>query len=109
MYNRFLKTNLFPILAYKDNDYWYWFENADFNNRGIHKFDSFDELLTYQYNRYVEFLKTLNIKNDEIKNIIVTEFDKPKEHASVEEYLNHVINSKIIIFTEKLKGVDPNE
>ena len=73
------------FLVYKDNDYWYWFENADLNNRGIHKFNSLDELLNYQHEKYVEFLRTFNIKNDEIKKIIVTEFDKPKEHISVEE------------------------
>lgn len=105
-------ANKYPthsFLVYKDNDYWYWFENADFNNRGIHKFNTFDELLNYQYKKYVEFLKTFNITNDEIEKIIVTEFDKPKEHISAEEYLKHVTNSKYIIFTEKIKSVGPNE
>ena len=91
--------NIYPthsFLVYKDNDCWYWFENSDFNNRGIHKFNSFDELLKYQYNKYIEFLKTFNITDEEIEKIIITEFDKPKEHISAEEYLNHVINSKQI-------------
>ena len=90
------------FLIYTDNDYWYWFENADFNNRGIHRFDSYDELLNYQYKKYVEFLKTFNITVDEIKKIIMTEFDKPKEHISAEEYLDYVINSKIIMFNKKM-------
>ena len=90
------------FLIYKDNDCWYWFENADFNNRGIHKFDSLDELLEYQYNKYLEYLKEFNITNDEIKKIIITEFDKPKEHISAEEYLNHVINSKPVYKMHKI-------
>ena len=88
--------NVYPthsFLVYRDNNYWYWFENSDFNNRGIHKFNTFLELLDYQYKTYVEFLKTFNITNDELDKIIVTEFDKPKEHISAREYLNHVINS----------------
>ena len=90
------------FLVYKDiNDCWYWFENADFNNRGIHKFNSFDELLSYQYKCYVEFLKTFKITNKEIDKIIITEFEKPKKHISAEEYLNHVIDSKIIVFNKK--------
>ena len=90
------------FLVYKDkNDYWYWFENADFDNRGIHKFNSFDELLSYQYKCYVEFLKTFKITNKEIDKIIITEFEKPKKHISAEEYLNHVIDSKIIVFNKK--------
>ena len=88
------------FLIYKDNDYWCWFENADYNNRGIHRFNSLDELLNFQYGKYIVYLKTFNITNSEIERIIVTEFDKPKEHISAEEYLNHVINSKPIIFTE---------
>ena len=91
--------NVYPthsFLVYHDNDCWYWFENADFNNRGIHKFNTFDELLNYQYKNYVEFLKTFNISDDEIEKIIITEFDKPKEHISASEYLNHVIDSKHI-------------
>ena len=87
------------FLIYKDNDEWCWFENADFNNRGIHRYNSYDELLSDQYKKYLEFLKTFNIKDDEIEKIIVTDFDKPKEHISASEYLNHVIDSKLITVT----------
>ena len=93
--------NVYPthsFLVFKNkNGKWCWFENADFNNRGIHKFDSFNDLIRYQYNKYLEFLKTFNISNDEIKNIIMTIFDKPKSHISASEYLNHVTSSKRII------------
>ena len=81
------------FLIYKNNDYWYWFENSDFDNRGIHKFNTIDELLNYQYKKYIKLLKTLNITKDEIEKIIITEFDKPKEHISAREYLHHVIDS----------------
>ncbi len=91
-YNNEYPTHTF--LIFKDNDCWYWFENADSNNRGIHKFNTLDEVLNYQYKKYVESLKTLNITKEELDKIIVTEFNKPKEHISASEYLNHVINSK---------------
>ena len=90
------------FLAYKDkNDDWCWFENADFNNRGIHRFNSYDELLNYQYKKYLELLKTFNILDEEINKIITTKFEKPNEHISAEQYLNYVIDSKIIIFNKK--------
>ena len=90
------------FLVYKDkNDNWCWFENADFNNRGIHRFNSFEELLNYQYKCYIKYLKTFKISNKEITKIITTEFDKPKKYISAEDYLNHVIDSKIIIFNKK--------
>ena len=91
--------NVYPthtFLIFKDNNSWCWFENADSNNRGIHRFNSLDELLDFQYKKYVEYLKTFNIKDSEIEKIIMTEFDKPKENISSDEYLNHVINSKRI-------------
>lgn len=87
--------NIYPthtFLVYKDGNYWYWFENADFNNRGIHKFNSLDELLDYEYHKYVDYLKTFNITDEEINKIIVKEFNKPKEHIMAKEYLDHVIN-----------------
>lgn len=104
--------NVYPthsFLVYKNNNYWYLFENADFDNRGIYKFNSFDELLSYQYNKYVELLKSFNITDDEIKRIIITDFVKPKEHISAEEYLKHVINSKLVAFNKKMKVVNSNE
>lgn len=89
------------FLIYKDkNDEWCWFENADFNNRGIYRFNSFDDLLNYQYKKYVELLKTFNISNEEINKIIITKFNKPKEHISAPDYLNHTINSTRIVLKE---------
>ena len=85
------------FLVYKDNDNWCWFEHADFQNRGIHKFKTFKELIDCQYKKYIEYLKTFNIKDEEIKKIIITEFSKPKENISASEYLNHVINSKRVM------------
>ena len=99
-YNNVYPTHSF--LIYKDkNDDWCWFENADFNNRGIHRFKSYDELLNYQYKKYVEFLKTFNISDEEINKIIITKYDKPKQHISAKEYLNHVINSTMIFINKR--------
>ena len=90
------------FLAYKDkNNCWCWFENSDFNNRGIHRFNTYNELLKYQYKKYVSYLRTFNITEKELENIILTEFSKPKEHSSASEYLNHVIDSKKIFINEE--------
>lgn len=88
-------THSFLIFKDKDNS-WNWFENADFNNRGIHKFSTINELLSYQYARYIKILKTFNISHDEIKKIILTDFKKPLSHISASEYLDFVINSEPI-------------
>ena len=85
------------FLVFKDkNNKWNWFENSDYKNRGIHTFNSFLEVIDYQYKCYLEQLKEYNIKDEEIDKIIITEFLKPKYHATADEYLDHVINSKRI-------------
>ncbi len=94
------------FLVYQNNYYWYWFENADFNNQGIHKYSSFEELINDQYNKYINYLKKFNIAEEELKKIIITEFNTPKGHINAESYLHLVINSKYIDF---LKGNKKDE
>lgn len=89
------------FLIYKDNNKYYWFENSDYNNRGIHTFDNFDELIKYQYNKYLELLKELNIKSNEVNNIVLKEFNKPKSGITASEYIEHVMKSKTIKLNKK--------
>ena len=77
------------FLVYFD-DKWNWFENSDFNNRGIHTFNTLDELLEFQKKKYLELLETFNIKEEEKENIIIKEFKKPKEHIKAKEYIEFV-------------------
>lgn len=93
-YNNDYPTHSF--LVYKDNNKWCWFEHADSNNKGIHKFNTLEELLNYQYHKYVEFLQEYNIKEEEINKIIITEFTSPNEHITASEYLENAINSPTI-------------
>ena len=66
-------------------------ENSDYENRGIHQFDSIDK-----HSKYLDFLKAFNIKEGEIKKIIFTEFEGPPKNISASEYLDFVINSTLI-------------
>lgn len=89
--------NTHAYLLYKDNnEKWCVFENADYDRRGIFKFDTLNDAIKHQYNAYLDSLKEKKITDEDINKIIIREFDKPKEHISTEEYLDHVINSKII-------------
>ena len=83
-------------LVYKEDEKWCWFENSDFNNQGIHKFNSFEELIKNQYYKYVSLLKNYNISDEEIDKIIITDYERPKEHISASEYYEHTISSKRI-------------
>lgn len=81
-------------LAYKEkvSNSWNWFENADYNNRGIHKFESLEELTNYQRNLQIKVYIDLGVSNEELKNIIVKEYKKPNKNLSVKEYLVWVLN-----------------
>lgn len=83
------------FLIYQDKDSsWNWFENSDFNNRGIHKKKTEKELIEYQLSKYKELLKTFNITEEELKNITIKEFQKPATHSNAEKYIEHVLNSQ---------------
>ena len=87
------------ILVYEKDSKYYYFEFSDYNNRGIYEYSNIIELLNDQIKKYMNKLEEYNIKEEEKGKLIITKFDKVKEHASEEEYLDHVLNSKNIMKT----------
>lgn len=86
-----LPTHTFLIYE-KDNKY-YWFEHAYSNYKGIHEFNSEEQLIDYVKNMFLEFaIKTNNVTLKDKKYIIDFEYNKPKNNIDVKEYLNHVIS-----------------
>lgn len=92
-YENIYPTHSYLIYQDKDNS-WNWFENSDFNNRGIYKKTTLEEIILFQLTKYKEFLKTFNIKDEELEKIIIKVYEKPDYHITAEEYIKHVINSK---------------
>ncbi len=79
------------FLAYKDKDNWYYFEFSDFENRGIYKFDTLEDLLINVHNRYLDNLKKYNLNDKEKECIVLNEYKKPKEHCSSKEYIDNAL------------------
>ena len=92
-YENIYPTHSYLIYQDKDNS-WNWFENSDFNNRGIHMKTTEEEIILFQLTKYKEFLKEFDIKDEELEKIIIKVYEKPDYHITAEEYINHVINSK---------------
>lgn len=94
-------SNEYPthsFLVYKDEENCFnWFETSDSANCGIHKFSTLEELLAYQYARYVDQLKTFSISKRELDAIIIREFERPSSHISAREYIDFVVHSKEIM------------
>lgn len=91
--------NAYPthsFLIYKNNGNWYLFEHADYENKGIYEFTSKEELLIFQMNNYISYLKTFNISDLELSKVILRKFERPKKHIDAKEYLDHVVSSEIV-------------
>ena len=92
-------------LVYKDkidNKYCY-FEHADYNNRGIYKFDTYKEAIEYQKVKHIKFNESCgNSIDDEVLNhLAIYEFDTPDFGCDMNGYINHIIKSKVIYENNK--------
>lgn len=82
------------FLVYIEKQKWYYFENADFNNRGIYEFDSLDILLYHIRKIYIKLLKNQNIKDDEIDKIVIKEYTTPNTHISAKKFISHCLGDE---------------
>ncbi len=84
-------------LVYKDqkNNTWNWFEHADENNKGIHKYNTLEETILAQKEVHIKFNKSIKLPiNDEIINTIhIYEYLPPKQGSSNQEFLNNIFNN----------------
>ena len=87
------------FLVYKENNKYYWFENSWDTHRGIHEFNSFDDLLEYEYKKNIILLNNFNINENEISKIKYYIFDKPKSHINASEYIKYVTSKNEIKIT----------
>lgn len=86
--------NNYPMhtfLVYKKNGFWYYFEWADFLNRGIYQFKTLNEALDYQFYNYLKRLDELNITGTLKEKIIRKTYLKPMNRPNAIKYLNFVI------------------
>ncbi len=81
------------FLTYKYNNKFYWFENAWNELKGIHEFDTMEELLNFEYEENVKNLKRFNIKDEELKCFKINEIKIPKKHITAKEYLNFCLKN----------------
>ena len=89
------------FLIYEENNKYYWFENAWYDERGIHEYATYDELIN---DIKKKFILQNNIIEEEIKNIQIFEQIKFPYHISYEEMEKYKENlyQKPQIETERL-------
>ena len=84
-YGEFLQSHTFLVV--KENNKYIWFEHAWEKYRGIHKYNSLDELLNDVKNK---FMNEYNIFDKD--KILLKSYSKPKSGINLSEYFKWVEN-----------------
>ena len=79
------------FLIYKDHNKYYWLEHAWFKYRGIHEYDSKNDLLVDVIGKFVN-----TIPNGDVSKVKLYKFDKPKKGINYIRYLSNAVNGKTI-------------
>ena len=94
-YNNNYPTHSF--LLYKENNKCYWFENAFFDYQGIHEFNTYEEAIDFIKERHLDnAINNKVAKKEDYDLIKCYEFQGFNKALSVEEYIDHVTNGKLI-------------
>ena len=93
------------FLVYEENNKYYWFENAWHDERGIHEYNNYEELIDDIKNK---FILQNDIKEEEMDNLKVFENLKYPYHLSykeMDEYKYRFLLNKILNIIEE-KHID---
>ena len=82
-------------LVYKKDDKWYLFEHSDYYNRGIKKFDSYEDAVRHQMNNHIKGAKDMGneINEDVINSIRIYEYNIEKHGISTEEFIDNILEN----------------
>ncbi len=98
------KDNSYPThayLAFKRDNKWYWFENCDKCNYGIHEFTTLEDLITNQMNVHVKLAAKFNPLDNDILNCLhIFEYKKPKYGINTKEFTKFVLASEEVPIVE---------
>ena len=82
-------------LVYKKDGKWYWFENCDKSNYGIHSYDSLADLITDQMTKHVKLASRFNpVDQDTLDLLHIYEYDKPKYGINTVDFKKFILNSE---------------
>ncbi len=97
-YENTYPTHSYLIYKDKETHKYCYFEHADYENRGIYRFDSYEEAIRYQMEKHIEYTEKCGniVDNDVMKHLHIYEYDVSKYGISFEEYIDNILDSKEI-------------
>ena len=87
-----IKCPTHTFLVFKKNKKYYWFEHAWEWYKGIHEYNSLDDLLLDVKNKFIEELEVY-----EEKLLKMYEYSKPKSHINVETFFDFCMQEEKLI------------
>ena len=92
-------------LVYKDKktEKYCYFEHSDGANKGIKEFDSYKDAILYQMEKHIDFNRSVGnlINEDILSHLQVYEFEIKKYGCSQYEYMENILNSKLVYDNNK--------
>ena len=73
------------FLVYKDDKYYYWYEYSWFKYRGIHRYNSKENLFRDVLNKYSKVI------DSEVEDIKLYMYDKPRYGINYNKFIRHVL------------------
>lgn len=94
-------------MVYEKNSKYYYFEHADYNNKGIYEFNSYKDAIKFQMDKHINFMRQngLPINDDVLKHIQVIEFNINNYGIDMNEYFENLFKSKIIYENNYFKSM----
>ncbi len=81
------------FLVYEENNKYYLFEHSDYYNRGIHEYNSLDELLDAEMKHHLETnLNENDMTKEEQKSLVVYEYQKPEYNINMTDFINNILD-----------------
>lgn len=80
--NKKLPSHTFITIKAKDE--YYWFEHSWYDYKGIHKYNSLNELLKDVRDKFISINQATKEKT------LIRKYKKPKEHINCEEFYNYI-------------------
>lgn len=83
------------FLVYKDNDKYYWFENSWYNYRGIHEYNSLNDLLLDVKDKFIKDYNNLEGMT------FVTKYEQPPYHLKCSEMYEYMEHQELVHLNEE--------
>ena len=82
------------FLVYEENNKYYLFEHSDFFNRGIHEYNSLEELLNTEYNYHLKTnMSQYKMNEQEKKSLSLYEYQKPKYSLNFVDFIDNILEN----------------